>query len=1050
MPAKPLQNMLRHAARRDLIALALRQVGLWLAVACGVALLVVAADRWRGMGLSGWAYLCIAGAGVIGGVIHALIVRHDELAIALTLDRSLRLKDRIGSAIALDRKRASDAFSSDDDGFAEMLRLDAASLAGRVDVRAATPIYITGVWGVALLLAFALWAGVAFLPNFAQGRAAHQHEAELAAQQSEAQQQAQQLAESIAQATQDLPRDAGTAGGLSDEAAAAQLEALDRLAEQLNSAGDNKPEDVKAAREDSAARLDDLADRLSQQAQQELQAMEEMQRRFAGMDDAAVKDAPMTAAELAEAIKRGDFGAAGEQLQKLLDESQNEYSEHQRSAAADALRDLADRVAQTARDSNLSNQERREQARQALRDLGVDEATAQRLLDEPNATEGDTDQKPPPPNVDETRELLEEKGIDPETADRLARDLQDLREERELDERVNDDTRDLSEAIERTADAVERGEPLPEPPPQEQGDAASRDGAPATAPVQKQSEALDRNADQQSQEQSEQGQQGQQRASDNAQREGDRQQREGDEGQSQTDAQTQPGDNQREEASLDRRPSTQPQATGQERQASQTQPSAGVPTSQPEADQTQSRSGDQQQQEQQRAGAQSRAGEQPQTQPAADRQPPPATQPSSTDAQAQAQAQTQPDRATQQQQQQQQQQGQQQPSQTQPREGDQQQRQPQSSDPNAPGQPQPAPGSTPTPAPGQAGSGEREEASPDRQTSGQAATQPSPGEQSATQPSSSGQPGAMPDPNQPLTPDQVPTTLPDQLPDPNSLPDPDSIPGDVLRQLAERAKEAAKDQQTAERMRELARQLAENMTPEQRERWAEALQRELGDQQPQEHDQQQQPPPKQPGERPDQSDESPSQNGEQGEPPQPRPDEMDREATQPGENAQQPPGGARPQRSGEQPRGEQGDGASDRGGAPLPQGDREAGTSGAPQRHTNDPSRLATADDPDELDLRGAETADQIIARWLTDEQPPIEDGQVAPRATGASGGDASGGGAAAQRVRAAQKVAERAVNDAAVNKRYHRAIMRYFGRLNETIEKAAREQAPAASQPAG
>src|SRR5262245_19014148 len=135
MSATPFQRMLRQAARRDLYAVAVRRVGVWLAWACGAALLVLALDRWFGMGVPRTAYAIIVALGGLGGIIHALLNRRDQLEIAVQLDRELRLKDRVGSALAMEKR--TDPFT--DEGFGELLKRDAASLAGRVDVAAATP-----------------------------------------------------------------------------------------------------------------------------------------------------------------------------------------------------------------------------------------------------------------------------------------------------------------------------------------------------------------------------------------------------------------------------------------------------------------------------------------------------------------------------------------------------------------------------------------------------------------------------------------------------------------------------------------------------------------------------------------------------------------------------------------------------------------------------------------------------------------------------------------------------------------------------------------------
>jgi hypothetical protein len=86
--------------------------------------------------------------------------------------------------------------------------------------------------------------------------------------------------------------------------------------------------------------------------------------------------------------------------------------------------------------------------------------------------------------------------------------------------------------------------------------------------------------------------------------------------------------------------------------------------------------------------------------------------------------------------------------------------------------------------------------------------------------------------------------------------------------------------------------------------------------------------------------------------------------------------------------------------------------------------------DLEPLDLAGPETPQETVAQWLSDEEP-------------SPGAPTGNGTSRAQRVRSAQQVAERAVNEAVVPNRYHRFIKRYFDRLQETVERAATEPAP-------
>ena len=90
-------------------------------------------------------------------------------------------------------------------------------------------------------------------------------------------------------------------------------------------------------------------------------------------------------------------------------------------------------------------------------------------------------------------------------------------------------------------------------------------------------------------------------------------------------------------------------------------------------------------------------------------------------------------------------------------------------------------------------------------------------------------------------------------------------------------------------------------------------------------------------------------------------------------------------------------------------------------------------EDTEDVDVRGTVEPDQVIAEWLSDQ--PL-DGEV---------GRTSKPGRRAARVRNAQDVAERAVNDSVVPPRYHEFIKRYFKNLNQTVEKATTDP-PAAS----
>ncbi len=103
--------------------------------------------------------------------------------------------------------------------------------------------------------------------------------------------------------------------------------------------------------------------------------------------------------------------------------------------------------------------------------------------------------------------------------------------------------------------------------------------------------------------------------------------------------------------------------------------------------------------------------------------------------------------------------------------------------------------------------------------------------------------------------------------------------------------------------------------------------------------------------------------------------------------------------------------------AALPGGDDPTGDADRPASLPQHPSFEGF----DDIDLRGDEMADEVIAEWLSDAPfsgaPPRTEGRAA--------------------VRRARSAAQQAVEKSVVPSRYHQLIQRYFGRLQDTVEKA-------------
>jgi hypothetical protein len=428
-----LRHILRKARRRRLAQRALRRSAVGMLAGLIAACLLLIAAKGLALDLPGLVYPLVAGLGLLAGLISAFAVADDPVRLAADLDRAYRLKDRLASAETI----VIGGLRRQDPAFADLVRRDADRLAAKLDVRSATPIRIPNLWLVVLGVGVLLWLGDMLLPNASW--ASRESLAQTAQRGLDAQRERAEVADAIGDVLDEFEdRDEAL-----DPATQNGLDALEDLADQLSGEGELDPAD---ARDESARQLTDLADRLDDQARREIEATDEFARRFSGMEQ---PDAPMSAEEFSEALKRGDLGDAAELLEQLMQRSES-MPATEREALADHLEELARRAEEAGRrDRNQAAQ--RDPVEQTLRDQGLDEQTIDDLLD------GD------PGDVDDIERALEERNIDEEVARDLARDIERLREQKAVDGQVERDAQKLADALKDAADQIDEPQ-QPEPP----------------------------------------------------------------------------------------------------------------------------------------------------------------------------------------------------------------------------------------------------------------------------------------------------------------------------------------------------------------------------------------------------------------------------------------------------------------------------------------------------------------------------------------------------------------------------------------------------------
>lgn len=420
-------NIINKARRRMAAARALYVTGRALVIAIVIALAVLTVDRLMNLDLPTLTYLAIVITGAVIGVIAALLHKIDTLSVAVRLDRKLDLRDRLGTAQVI---RAGDI---NNDEFSELITRDAERVAQRIDVKAATPIKFSSDWSLAGVLAIALGAAIAFVPALDRSSRGQTPE-KIAEQKEQLFQQQQEIAETIEDAVADVDDQ------MLDEEVREDLAALKKLAQQLSDDA-GTTEDLADARNQSAAELGAIAERLEEQSQRNSQTIDSIAERFAGMEQTD-DETPGISEEFEKALRKGEFDEAAEKLDELMEDSQ-QMSQAERDAVADHFRNMSEQLSEE--DESTVADEELDPLREAMRDLGMDDQTVDELLDEEKS-------------ADEIASALKEQGVDEDVARELAEDVKESQAQEEIDKQVDEQTKDLADALNEAADDIEQQE----------------------------------------------------------------------------------------------------------------------------------------------------------------------------------------------------------------------------------------------------------------------------------------------------------------------------------------------------------------------------------------------------------------------------------------------------------------------------------------------------------------------------------------------------------------------------------------------------------------
>ncbi len=324
-PVPSAQSVAHRAAQAVFQRRAIGAMGVWLVRLLSLALMLIGLSKavgWEKGSNWWWGWIVGASAGaLVLGVVDALRARLSDAQGAGVLDDRLGLKGLLRSSIELD---IDWEIKEQTPGFVALALAQAQSAAGQVEVQRAMDPIDTKYWKQAgTLIVLAVVAGI-WLPMRVGSASAP---VRVVPEQAIA--QIDSIQDSIVDEIE------------VEESPAVQeaIAELESLKEEL-AQGVDDPEQANAR---AAARLEELAEALDEQAQQDQAKANELADRIAQAQNQEEQFGDDLFNDFAQAIKEQEYADAQKELEALR-EQLDQMSDAQREALADRLEQLADAV----------------------------------------------------------------------------------------------------------------------------------------------------------------------------------------------------------------------------------------------------------------------------------------------------------------------------------------------------------------------------------------------------------------------------------------------------------------------------------------------------------------------------------------------------------------------------------------------------------------------------------------------------------------------------------------------------------------------------------
>lgn len=425
------QRTIGRARRRLVGQTILRTLGWGILFASLLAAAAVVATQSFGVRIEWWAYAALAGVAALSALLVGVTRRPDADEVAVMVDDRLQLKDKLGTSLY--------AATLDDNELTRQVIDDAEQAAASANVGEAFPVRPTKVWGWALGSA-AIVALLATDPFQLESKALAR-QAQAAAQAEEA----KQIEELLAEAKEEAEKLAEDPEARDEDAAAMEAADLEEQLEAMLTQRDlSNPEDQKEA----AAEVSDLQEKFEEVIAQQQAAVDALQNTMSQLDPSEVGPAD----PFADALRRGDFSAAQEELAKLAEELESgDLSESQKQAMSQQMGELAEQLEQLAQQQQDMSEQAEQAANQAMENAGFSQEQRDQLAEDgfdPEAVQEALQQA-----LEQMQGMSQEEAQ--QMAEQLQQQMQEAMQQAENSQNAGDAAQQLSQAMQQMQQAMQ-------------------------------------------------------------------------------------------------------------------------------------------------------------------------------------------------------------------------------------------------------------------------------------------------------------------------------------------------------------------------------------------------------------------------------------------------------------------------------------------------------------------------------------------------------------------------------------------------------------------